>query len=299
MDPDRSSIQLNTVDQGCSAQIREVASCGAQSVSRSRSRVTESGPAWSVASTNSEGKSRGVPTYSKTTRSSARSRPRCFRRFERSGGHDVARIIEVRMSCSSGSAVGCSTRTMRAIRHSCSEMVGCIGRGTSQIGVRVGRRSSTSAAVASRNCSEAPVNEPYGTSASTRLGSGAPTIAVTCESVAGREDSVGSKAFGGGVAGPPVGCFATREGFSRCRKRVSGTRHHHGRGSKFRSNGSSHRRRRDETTQDGSRPHHNMMMFVVRGARCGLRGVRVGEASHPGPPLRRLRSVLHASRSWC
>ena len=34
-----------------------------------------------------------------------------------------------------------------------------------------------------------------------------------------------------------------------------------------------------------------MMMFVVRGARYGLRGVRVGEASHPGPPLRRLRRV--------
>ena len=34
-----------------------------------------------------------------------------------------------------------------------------------------------------------------------------------------------------------------------------------------------------------------MMMFVVRGARYGLRGVRVGEASHSGPPLRRLRRV--------
>ena len=34
-----------------------------------------------------------------------------------------------------------------------------------------------------------------------------------------------------------------------------------------------------------------MMMFVVRGARYGLRGMRVGEASHPGPRLRRLRRV--------
>ena len=34
-----------------------------------------------------------------------------------------------------------------------------------------------------------------------------------------------------------------------------------------------------------------------RNVRCGLRGVRVGEASHPGPPktgLRRLRSALTA-----
>ena len=45
MDPDRSATWLDTVDQGCSARIREVASCGAQFVSRSRSRVTESGPA--------------------------------------------------------------------------------------------------------------------------------------------------------------------------------------------------------------------------------------------------------------
>ena len=67
--------------------------------------------------------------------------PSCsLRRFERSGGHHVARIIEVRTSCSSGSAVGCATRTVRAIRDSCSEAVGRIGRGTSQIGVQVGRR---------------------------------------------------------------------------------------------------------------------------------------------------------------
>ena len=87
----------------------EVASCGAQSVSRSRCRVTESGPAWSVASTDSEGKSRGVPTCSKTTHSSDRSRSCSLWQFERSGGHHVARIIEVRTSCSSGSA---ATRTV-------------------------------------------------------------------------------------------------------------------------------------------------------------------------------------------
>ena len=57
-------------------------------------------------------------------------------------------------------------------------------------------------------------------------------IAVTRDSVAGREDSVGSKAFGRGVAGHSVGGrrSAARAGFSRCRKRISGTRHHHGRG---------------------------------------------------------------------
>ena len=41
-----------------------------------------------------------------------------------------------------------------------------------------------------------------------------------------------------------------------------------------------------------------MMMLVVRGARYGLRGVRVGEASHPGP-LKEFeavaKSVFHAS----
>ena len=82
------------------------------------SRVTESGPAWSVASTNSEGKSRGVPTCSKTTRTTTRSRSRGFRRFERRGGHHVGRIIEVRTSCNSGSAVGCASCTVRAVRES-------------------------------------------------------------------------------------------------------------------------------------------------------------------------------------
>ena len=43
--------------------------------------------------------------------------------------------------------------------------------------------------------------------------------------------------------------------------------------------------------QDGSRPYQDMMMFVVRGARHGLRGVRVGEASHPR--FRRVSSTQH------
>ena len=77
-------------------------------------------------------------------------------------------------------------------------------------------------------------------------------------------------------------------GFScRRERRFCRAGHHHGRGgcefNLFRPNGRSHRRRGVEETLDGSHPYQ-WMIGVVRGARYGLLGVRVGEASHPGPP---------------
>ena len=63
--PDRSASWFDTVDQGCAAQIREVATCRAQSVSRSRSKSRSQ--VQRGRSTDSEGKSRG-----KTTRTSGR-----------------------------------------------------------------------------------------------------------------------------------------------------------------------------------------------------------------------------------
>ena len=154
--PHRSVSWLDTVDQRCSAQIGEVATCGAQSVSRSRSRVMGSGQARPVALRASPEDSQNMwqdNAYFNSNRS------RGLRRFERSGGYHVARIFEVRTSCSSGSA-GCTTCTVRAVRDSYSKTVDSIRRGTSQIGVRVRRRSSTSAAVASRNCSRGPGSTP-------------------------------------------------------------------------------------------------------------------------------------------
>ena len=193
--PDRSASWLDTVDQVFGTKTekwpRAERNQSAIPATGSRSQVQRGRWRQPIQRASLE-----VPTCGKTTRTSARSRSRGFRRFERSRGHHVARIIEDRTSCSSGSAVGCATCTVRAVRNSCA--VDCIGRGTSQIGVRVGRRSGTSAAVASRSCSEAPGSKPDGASASARLGS---TIAVTRDSVAGREDSVGSKAIGRGVAG--------------------------------------------------------------------------------------------------
>ena len=53
-------------------------------------------------------------------------------------------------------------------------------------------------------------------------------------------------------------------------------------GIRFRSNGS-------RGISAGAAAHMSILLAQARRVRCGLRGVRVGEASIPGPPLSRLR----------
>ena len=303
VDPGRSAPWLNTVDQGCSAQVREVATCGAQTVSRSSTSVGTS-KAREMASTTSvsEGESRYLHARSKATCVSVGSSVGSFRRYEKPGGHNVAGVSEVGTACCSGTSSGCSVGTMRTVCCPGSEAAGFTRRGTSQIGFRVGGGPGTIATAACRSFSETSRTKCNSASTTTALGSRASTVAISRGTDAAREDSIGcaaredpigSKTSRGRAPGSPVGGRRSpaRAGFSCCReRRFCRAGHHHGRGgfefNLFRPDSGIDRRRGVEVASDGSHPHQWM---TLRGARYGLRGVRVGEASHPGPPKNLLR----------
>ena len=129
--------------------------------------------------------------------------------------------------------------------------------------------------------------EQFVVRAQKRLDSVCGTDAARWDAIAAREDPIGSNMIGGRAPGSPVGGRRSpaRAGFSCCReRRFCRAGHHHGFGG-FEFNGID-RRRGVEAASDGSHPHQWM---TLRGARYGLRGVRVGEASHPGPPKNLLR----------
>ena len=122
----RSALRLDTVDQGCSAQVREVATCGPQTVSRSSTRKMAS------ATSVSEGESRYLHARSQLEAALAV--------FGDTKSPEVTMLQEsVRLAqrAAQGRPVGVQLAQCELCCPG-SEAAGFSRRGTSQIGFRVG-----------------------------------------------------------------------------------------------------------------------------------------------------------------
>ena len=286
VDPDRSALWLDTVDQGCSTQIREMTTCEAQPDSRSSSKTRKMASATSVSGESSvlharskaqletalaafgEKKSTEVTMLQESLKLAQRAAQ------ERPVGVQLAQCEQF---------VFLAQKRLDSLDEERAKLVSELEEGQARLQrlrvqvsqkpqeptsnrASIGQPSFNGCNLSWHRCSKREFN-------SVRSKRGSSWVQDKR-----RKSSriIGGRSTLSGTSG--ILSLPREEGRGGCEFNL------------FRPNGHFDRRRGVEATLDGSLPYQ-WMIGVVRGVRYSLRGVRVGEASHPGPPenFQRLR----------